>query len=434
MRERKAILRLALRVSFAIMPALMPGGLSAREVVEWKGGHWFNGQTFDSRTVWSDGGVLTIRAPDRIDRSVDLRGGYVTPAFGDAHHHGIDGEIGLEAKIEAFQCAGIFYVKNPNVIRDFLTPALRERLGRADGLDVLFANGGFTNVGGHPGPLHNRLADAGVFPGLRANDMPGRAYAEIASVQALEEAWPNFLRHRPDFVKIFVNGGQAHRSPHTSPRLSRSIIEELVARSHGAGLRVTAHIETAADFAHAVGAGVDELAHAPLVDPARDNLGVYRLDDRAARDAARRKVSVILTASVLPRFAKPGWASDMEARALLVQRSNIVRLTRAGVALAIGSDGISGERPFVTARDEAHYLHGRKLMSNLELLRAWAGNTPRTIFPGRKIGSLREGYEANFLVLDGDPLRDWSATDRITVRVRNGAELAPRCAMGKSSG
>jgi len=421
------MLRLALRVSIAVMPALVPGGLGAREVVEWKGGHWFDGNDFDSRTVWSDGGILTLRAPERIDRSVDLRGRYVTPAFGDAHHHGIDGEAGLESKIRAFQCAGIFYVKNPNVIRDFLTPALRERLGRPDGLDVQFANGGFTNVGGHPGPLHNRLADAGVFPGLRASDMPGRAYTEIGSVQALEKAWPNFLQHRPDFVKIFINGGQGRRSPDASPRLSRQILEELVARSHRAGLRVTAHIETADDFIHAVGAGVDELAHAPLVDPAGDDIGVYRLDDRAARDAARGKVSVVLTASVLARFAKPGWTSDMDARALLVQRSNIARLARAGVALAIGSDGISGERPFVTARDEARYLHGRGLMSNLELLRAWSGNTPRTIFPGRKIGSLDEGYEADFLVLDGNPLRDWNATDRITLRVRGGAELTPRC-------
>jgi predicted amidohydrolase YtcJ len=36
-----------------------------------------------------------------------------------------------------------------------------------------------------------------------------------------------------------------------------------------------------------------------------------------------------------------------------------------------------------------------------ELLSIWTGETARTIFPGRKIGSLQEGYEASFLALEG---------------------------------
>ncbi len=88
-----------------------------------------------------------------------------------------------------------------------------------------------------------------------------------------------------------------------------------------------------------------------------------------------------------------------------------------------GSDGISGEQPMPTARDEALFLHARGFFDAATLLRLWTEDTARTIFPGRRIGRLAEGYEASFLVLDGDPLRDFSAVGQIGLRVKQGREL-----------
>jgi imidazolonepropionase-like amidohydrolase len=51
--------------------------------------------------------------------------------------------------------------------------------------------------------------------------------------------------------------------------------------------------------------------------------------------------------------------------------------------------------------------------------------TPRAIFPGRKIGRLADGYEASFLVLDGDPLADWSRAHKIVSRVKQGHSITP---------
>jgi imidazolonepropionase-like amidohydrolase len=50
-------------------------------------------------------------------------------------------------------------------------------------------------------------------------------------------------------------------------------------------------------------------------------------------------------------------------------------------------------------------------------------NTAATIFPGRKIGRLEDGYEASFLVLDGDPLADFGNTGRIAMRFKEGVFL-----------
>jgi imidazolonepropionase-like amidohydrolase len=53
----------------------------------------------------------------------------------------------------------------------------------------------------------------------------------------------------------------------------------------------------------------------------------------------------------------------------------------------------------------------------------WYETTPRSIYPGRKIGRLAEGYEASFLTLARNPLEDLGAVDSIAVRVKQGCLL-----------
>lgn len=396
------------------------------EVTEWVNGRWFDGEHFVARTLFSAGGIFVDRPPKGTSRRVDLENAFVVPAFGDAHHHGIDRPEGLDAKIAAFLKDGIFYVKNPNVIPDYLTPAMRGRLNRPDSIDVVFANGGLTSRAGHPGPLHDSLAARGVFPDFVAADMPGRAYYDVDTMAKLDAAWPRILSRQPDFIKIFLNGSA--ELPHGKAAGDRTgvppdVMRALIRRAHAAGLRVTAHVDTAADFDQAVRAGVDELGHMPLPEPGHGDLAAFRLTADMAKRAAKKGVTVVMTAGTLPRLDGARW-SKAEASAILdEQRSNIDLMTAAGVRLAIGSDGISGETPFVTARYEIDYLARHRLASNRALLKMWSEVTPATIFPGRRIGRLAPGYEANFLVLEDDPLRDISAVGKIRLRVKAGAPL-----------
>ena len=54
-----------------------------------------------------------------------------------------------------------------------------------------------------------------------------------------------------------------------------------------------------------------------------------------------------------------------------------------------------------------------------------AEQTPRSIVPQRQIGFLREGYEASFLALDGNPPDDWGNIRRIKRRFKQGVEVPP---------
>ena len=60
---------------------------------------------------------------------------------------------------------------------------------------------------------------------------------------------------------------------------------------------------------------------------------------------------------------------------------------------------------------------------NRELLEMWCNTTAITIFPRRKIGKLKPGYEASFLVLKKNPLQEFTAIQQISLRVKQGRIL-----------
>src|SRR5262245_50769117 len=97
---------------------------------------------------------------------------------------------------------------------------------------------------------------------------------------------------------------------------------------------------------------------------------------------------------------------------------NLQLLKKYNVSIAIGSDSYSKTSAF-----EAWRLYDLKIFSNLQFLKMWSEITTATIFPKRKIGYLKEGYEASFLVLNKDPLTDFKNTEQISLRVKQGVIL-----------
>jgi hypothetical protein len=403
---------------------------SLAESIAWQNGLWFDGTRFVNSTRYSVDGVFVARRPAKIDRTVELGERYVVPAYGDAHHHGIDSADALDDKITVFLEAGIFYVKNPNVIPDLLTPEVRAKLNRPDSIDIVFSNGGLTSTGGHPVPLHAYLASIGVFPGLKPEDMENRAYFIVDSEADVEAKWPRILAGRPDFIKTFLLFSEEYEKrrgiANAHRGLDPQVLKAIVRRAHASNLRVSTHIDTAADFRAAVDAGVDEINHMPQPDQRfSPDLSAYVIDAATAKRAAARAITVVATAGTTERLSGTAldatWIPAMRAN----QAANLATLREAGVKIAIGSDGISGERRFVTGRDEVRFLARNQMLDPLQLLRAWSVDTPKTIFPRRRLGELREGYEANFLVLGANPLEDPENLHRISMRVKGGIVLPP---------
>ena len=417
----------------ALLLAFLPLQLFA-ETVAWRNGLWFDGTRFHPGTRYSINGVFVARPPPRVDRIVELGERHVVPAYGEAHHHGIDSSDGLDDKITVFLEAGIFYVKNPNVVPELLTPEVRAKLGGPQSIDVSFSNGGLTSPGGHPAPLHDYLASLGVFRGLAPADMENHAYFVIADAADLEAKWPRIMAGRPDFIKTFLLFSEEYEGREPLKRetdgkankgLDPRMLVAIVDKAHAARLRVSTHVDTARDFENAVAAGVDEINHLPQPDQRfSPDLSGYVIAPDVARTAASKGIVVVTTASTTERLS-PSLPREFLPAMRANQARNLKTLLDAGVRIAIGSDGISGERRFVTARDEVQFLALHRMMTPLQLLRAWAVETPKTIFPYRKLGELRAGFEANFLVLADDPLEDPANLHRITMRVKKGLVLPP---------
>jgi len=414
-------------VSCAAPPARGPGGAppaSTASSIELRNGRWFDGKQFSpARTMYAVDGRLTAARPARVHAVRDLAGGYVVPPFAEGHNHWLEPRA-IDAYVAMYLREGVFYLKdqaNASVIRR----RLDAQLNRPTTLDFVSANEGWTGPGGHPTQIAMQFLQFGSFPAeWTEKDLDRNVVNEVASVSDVDSRWPGFLAGRPDFVKVFLLYSEEYEKRRDDPayRFHRGIdprlVPEIVRRAHERGLRVSAHVYTAADFHNALAGGVDDVAHMPGTGY-DEKLGVaaFRITEADVRLAAERGVTVTTTLSWLGEQMGEDAAA---AQAVLenVIRPNVALLKRWRVPLLIGSDQFRQ-----SSAPEAMLLSRLGLFSNAELLAMWCETTPRAIFPERRIGRLAEGFEASLLVLDGDPSQDFSATARISLRIKQGVVL-----------
>jgi imidazolonepropionase-like amidohydrolase len=293
------------------------------------------------------------------------------------------------------------------------------RSNRPESIDVVFAQGSITSAGGHPITLVERLLSQGYYPGHTKPSLQDYRYFTVDSETELDQKWPLVLNNDPDFIKVFLWSSDEFAKRKNNPvyigqyGLDPLLLPKIVAKSHANQLSVSAHVSNAADFHIAVAAGVDEISHLPVLA-----LSPIALED--LRLAARRGITVITTCAIVPRFPAVILPKLELPRVLETQLANLKRLRENGVTLAIGSDNVSD-----SSWNEVEYLHGLGVFDNLTLLKMWTETTPRVIFPKRKIGLLREGYEASFLALEGNPIEDLRNLHRIKLRFKKCVLLDP---------
>ena len=396
-----------------------PGAQRAYRLVN---GRWFDGHGFRDLTMYVADGVLTLEPPPGHAQPIDLGGGFVVPPFGEAHNHNIESAGNFEQQSRDYLRDGIFYVKIQNSIRE-RTDAIRNRVNHPQGLDVAFAYGGLTSSGGHPMKLYQDILRDTVYPGVDREWFLGRAYHAIDREEDLERQWAAIRSTRPDFIKVFLWYTEEFETRREDPQyfgrrgLDPRLLPLVVARARAAGLRVSAHVETAADFRRAVAAGVDEVTHLPGCNPSPSRPSAdYEIAEADAERAARVGTVVVTTANLAARRAQGD--RDLLQRIQEIERRNLRLLHGHGVPIAVGSD-----RTEWTALAEALYLHDLQVFDNATLLGMWCETTARTIFPQRRIGRLQPGYEASFLVLDGDPLEDFRRVQSIRMRFKQGQPL-----------
>lgn len=399
----------------------------AGPTIEFTNGRWLTGRVFVPGTRYSINGVLFTTRPARADTTIDLGGGYVTPAFGDAHTHNLDGAFRLDSVRAAYVREGTFYVQ---VLTNSRTgaDAVRGRFNHPCELDVAYANGGVSSTLSHPFLAYEPRA-AGIYSDWEARATEIRvsrraernSYWFIDDTAALRVEWPRILAGHPDVLKIFLLNASENPPPINAEGLPRghglrpSVAAVVVKLAHAAGIRVAAHVETAMDFRIAMDAGVDIFAHLPGYEIEKNQpSSIAEIDESTARRAGERGIMFTPTVSLAVLSSDASTPDSLIERRRTIQRRNIRLLRQHGARLAIGSDWFGR-----TAFGEVEALDGLGVFSLEQIARAWMA-TPQMIFPSRRIGALDDGYEATFLVFRQNPFTSLEALRGITARVKQG--------------
>jgi imidazolonepropionase-like amidohydrolase len=290
--------------------------------------------------------------------------------------------------------AGVTSVRELGGMGLYLAPVVAE--GYLPGPAIYAAGSVLSATGGH-GDIHSLptewVHDCGrTGAGFRLAD------GEAECAKAVREQ----LRRNARIIKVCASGGVL--SVVDDPIHQELTVRELRTIVEVAGLAeraVAAHCHGKPGIMAALEAGVLTIEH-----------GSY-LDDEAC--AAMREAGAILvpTLTVVRELLDGGGLPPYAARKLAgiaaLHRDNIARAHQAGVRIAMGSDIQStGDAPAAWGR------HGREAallneigMDPLDVIEAATANGPATLGPqAPRSGRLQAGFDADVLIVDGDPLTD----------------------------
>nr|WP_295080386.1 hypothetical protein [uncultured Roseateles sp.] len=391
---------------------------SAPMSMELKNAQWFDGKGFVQQgTLYVSEGRFTRKKPKgKPQRQMDLKGQFLLPPLAEAHNHNLQTLWGFARYASSYLRDGVFYAAmqcgEPKAVAE-----MRPIAAQPASPEVLFTSVCITSPDGQP--LAQLIGDD---PKLKAEDFIDKAVLVMDSSAELSAKWPLVAPRKTDWVKLMLSRSESPELRTDAKQFGRlglkpELVGPIVKRAKQDGLKVVAQADTAADFTVAVQSGVDLVARLPGLyffegtTPER-----YRISAEAASEAAKRHVAVI-TAISGSRFFEP---SDTGLAALRqLQAENLRRLLDAKVSLLLGSDLYNG-----TAFAELRQLDSLGVMDRATLLRIATIDTPRALFPKRRIACFDEGCEASFLLLKNNPLNDLDSLGRILLRVKQGRLLS----------
>lgn len=219
-------------------------------------------------------------------------------------------------------------------------------------------------------------------------------------------------RRGADLIKIMPSGGIA--STGDDPRQQLMTDEEMKAAvdtAHSLGMKVAAHIYPAGAIENAVRAGVDSVEHGSFATAQTFALmkahGTWLVPTLTVYDVFYK------VASEHPELLTPGTPAKELANDPLPKR-NLPLAVKSGVKIAYGTDIGEGD----------HAMEFRLLIENgmapMDAIFAATRNAAELIGDPGDIGSVQPGRYADIVAVDGDPLSDTGAFERVGFVMKGG--------------
>ena len=341
------------------------------------------------------------------DRVVDLNGRTVMPGMVSSHFHATYNELGSKT--------APFGLEDP--------PAL-QAVRAAHHLELLLRSG-FTGAvsAGAPFAIDASMQAAiaeGLFPGPRlmagsrdvsttghAGDKSFPWYWDVGARGAINRSdGPNEFRRAvreeikqgAQIIKMFVTGGHGTVAPSEQIEMTPEEITAGVEAAHQRGALVRGHIANREALHMALDAGIDVIDHGDGLDA----LGIERMVELG---------TFLVPSQLFPvRFAAmmggglgftDAMGEDIEQSLAMLPTANA-----AGVKLLCGDDYGAIGLPHGRYADELAFYVKEAGIPPIDVIRWATRNGADLMGRAHELGSVREGYLADLLVVDGDPLAD----------------------------
>ncbi len=420
-----------------------------------------DGRVIESGTVLVENGkiqsVFDSNPPDSSrwqGEVIEAAGKTLLPGLIDVHVHlaapgGVyppeteyDFEGAMERALAAYLYSGVTTVKSVgDPVQATLRLRERERSREVQGAELFVCGPMFTTEGGHGTEYFEKLPEAirklAAQQWVRTPSSPDEASRQVRELKA----------DGIDSIKAILETGRAGM---LFNRMDTSILEAIAEEARTQGLPLTVHTGDSQDILAAIearaagiehGSSLDEIPHATLSRMAKD--GVAYDPTLAVREALvhlsvgdRKSLERSLIQQVGPlellmqtREALESGQMGKHLNETSLQdeleraKANLLRAHRAGVTLVTGTD--SGN-PLV--------FHGPAIHRELQLwvdagvppevaLQAATRNAAAFLGAGDRLGLIQPGYEANLLLVDGNPLEDIASTERISLVIYKGGRV-----------
>lgn len=354
------------------------------------------------------GAVAAVPAGARI---VDLSRYTVMPGLIDTHVHLAIGPSGTGwssvNRTREYGAAVALHNANTLVRAGFTTV-------RDLGPDQYFAQAvrDAVTAGLHPGPRVQAAAKTGIIGGHgelgNMNPQVMDALARDTTCTGANECAAlvrRAARNGADAIKIMATGGSLSASRGLGQQMTDAELRSIVETAHSLNMRVAAHASGEVGVEAAARAGVDSIEH-----------GTFGRDG-AAQLMRRNGVVYVptLTAmiSIRENLGRGVYTPEVEAKNREVV--NVIgrmfgAARRAGVRMVFGTD--SGV--FAHGRNAEEAIHMAELgMTPREVLVSATSGAAELLGLAAETGALTTGRSADIIAVEGDPLEDLTALQRV---------------------
>jgi imidazolonepropionase-like amidohydrolase len=422
-----------LLLTLTLVPGLLLGQSAPKEIVLIKAGRLIDvksGRVLTDQAILIEGDRIKQVGPAQSlqvptgARVIDLSNTTVLPGLIDCHTHltADPGHNGYEALGISIPRQALYGAKNARITLEAGFTTVRN-VGANGYADIALRDA--INAGDVPGPRIDAAGPAiGVTGGhcdesLLSPEFSHRADGVADGVPALLSKTREIAKYGADCIKICASGGVLSKgdSPEAL-QFSDEEIRAVVAEAHRLGRKVAAHAHGAAGIKQALLAGVDSIEHGSFID------------DEAIRMMKEKGAYLVPTLYLgdwflenYQRLHVPDFMVDKAKVVLPAARQNIARAFKAGVKVAFGTD----------AAVYPHGLNGREFavmvkfgLTPMQSIQAATVNAADLLGWSDRIGSIEAGRLADIIAVNGDPLADITALERVSFIMKGGQVVVKR--------